>query len=103
MHRNTSATSTKSKKKKDRNETEESSEEYDGLWLQSEAPICFHCAKVMELFKQRNVAITFPSNEMKSHLDIIKMTKKIDWTRSDVEYICELYHTGGDRKQKLFA
>lgn len=39
-----------------------------------EKSACFHCSKLIEMFRSRHKAITFPSSEVRASLDGLKLT-----------------------------
>ena len=49
------------------------------------------------MLKMRHKVITFPSSELKSSLDGLKLTKKVHWELTDYEYMVALYKTGEKR------
>ena len=59
-----------------------------------EKSVCFHCAKVLEMFKLRHKTITFPSSEIKASLDGLKLTKRVHWDQQDYTYVTYIYKSG---------
>ena len=64
---------------------------YDYALSKEEKQVCFHCAKILELFKLRSQAITFPSSRTTSQLNLLKLKKTTYWTQEDVNFLIDLY------------
>lgn len=61
--------------------------------------VCFHCAKLIELFKLRHKTITFPTSDIKQSLDLLRFNKMSYWDDNDVELVVEIYKSGSQRQQ----
>ena len=75
---------------------------YDYALSKDEKQVCFHCAKILELFKLRSHAITFPSSKNSSQLNLLKLKKATYWTQDDVNFLIDIYAKSTHRQQKIF-
>ena len=66
---------------------------YDVELSNEEKSVCFHCTKIIEMFKKRHKAITFPNSQVKTTLDGLRLTQKSNWDNKDIEYLVLLYAT----------
>ena len=62
-----------------------------------EKSVCFHCAKMIEMFTMRYKAITFANSEMKASLDGLKLTKRVHWDKQDLVYLTFIYKSSEKR------
>ena len=74
----------------------------DHLMGNEKKSVCFLCAKLIEMFKIRYKAITFPQSQVKACLDRLRLTKKVNWDQNDIDYIVVLYKTGHNRQKEVF-
>ena len=66
-----------------------------------EESVCWHCAKLLDLFLLRRKVITFQSGANLGNLRDLRKLQNNLWSQKDFNFLVELYKNSPARKKKI--